>query len=315
MDQVSSHEGAEMPDEVGGVSLDDPAFWRELSSALGVANDHRTGLEEASDASSDFSDDDSDAGSSSDSTSDNSDIVAHNLQTVHHPSSEFMTIKGAQQASSSAAQSSRGAEQIAAAVARQRCQPSQDDSSELINHSNYRQHEGSDPQQSCAAPSFRPHFPAVLTEQSAASNSLHARDGHPNVTSSQGIPGHAHDLGAETATDSDDEGYEDDVSFMQAYDQTLEQQLADSRVGSLLQPGLAKSAAEQGNTNSTSHGGVSGRSHDADQKEDEEEMKPIDLDTNLVQNLLQSYAAQEGLAGPAGNLAGLLGLQLPHNAE
>ena len=43
----------------------------------------------------------------------------------------------------------------------------------------------------------------------------------------------------------------------------------------------------------------------------EEELMPVDVDVNLVQNLLASYEAQEGLAGPVGNLAGLLGLQMP----
>lgn len=37
---------------------------------------------------------------------------------------------------------------------------------------------------------------------------------------------------------------------------------------------------------------------------------PVDLDMNLVQNLLSSYQAQEGMPGPSSNLAGLLGLQL-----
>ena len=39
---------------------------------------------------------------------------------------------------------------------------------------------------------------------------------------------------------------------------------------------------------------------------------PVDVDLNLVQNLLASYEAQEGLAGPVGNLAGMLGLQMPN---
>ena len=41
-------------------------------------------------------------------------------------------------------------------------------------------------------------------------------------------------------------------------------------------------------------------------------LQPIDLDMNLVKNLLKSVAAQQGAAGPASNLAGLLGLDLPH---
>lgn len=42
----------------------------------------------------------------------------------------------------------------------------------------------------------------------------------------------------------------------------------------------------------------------------EDDMTPVDLDMNLVQNLLSSYQAQEGMAGPTSNLAGMLGLQL-----
>lgn len=37
----------------------------------------------------------------------------------------------------------------------------------------------------------------------------------------------------------------------------------------------------------------------------------MDLDLNLVQNLLASYEAQEGLPGPVGNLFGMMGLHLP----
>lgn len=39
------------------------------------------------------------------------------------------------------------------------------------------------------------------------------------------------------------------------------------------------------------------------------------MDLNLVQNLMASYNAQEGLPGPAGNLAGLLGLHFPGQNE
>ena len=39
--------------------------------------------------------------------------------------------------------------------------------------------------------------------------------------------------------------------------------------------------------------------------------KPVDLDLNLVSSLLESYASQEGLPGPAGNLVGMLGLKMP----
>jgi hypothetical protein len=39
------------------------------------------------------------------------------------------------------------------------------------------------------------------------------------------------------------------------------------------------------------------------------------VDLNLVQNLMASYNAQEGLPGPVGNLAGMLGLHFPRQNE
>jgi hypothetical protein len=35
------------------------------------------------------------------------------------------------------------------------------------------------------------------------------------------------------------------------------------------------------------------------------------VDFNLVKNMLASYSSQAGLAGPASNLLGLMGVQLP----
>ena len=49
--------------------------------------------------------------------------------------------------------------------------------------------------------------------------------------------------------------------------------------------------------------------------EDDEAMRPVDVDLNLVQSLLASYTAQEGLPGPASNMLGLLGLALPDDAD
>lgn len=37
----------------------------------------------------------------------------------------------------------------------------------------------------------------------------------------------------------------------------------------------------------------------------------MDVDVNLVENLLKSFSGQGGMAGPAGVLAGLMGVQLP----
>ncbi|KAL6227644.1 hypothetical protein ACLB2K_001601 [Fragaria x ananassa] len=43
----------------------------------------------------------------------------------------------------------------------------------------------------------------------------------------------------------------------------------------------------------------------------EEDFTPVDVDVNLVKSLLDSFSSQQGLPGPASNLLGLMGLQLP----
>lgn len=44
-------------------------------------------------------------------------------------------------------------------------------------------------------------------------------------------------------------------------------------------------------------------------------VSPVDLDINLVQNLMASFEAQEGLPGPVGNLFAMMGLNLPHEGR
>ncbi|XP_077234122.1 suppressor-like protein [Tasmannia lanceolata] len=50
-------------------------------------------------------------------------------------------------------------------------------------------------------------------------------------------------------------------------------------------------------------------------KEMEEEFTPVDVDVNLVKSLLDSFSSQQGLPGPASNLLGLMGLQLPQDSN
>uniref|UniRef100_A0A8C8BUY9 Ecdysoneless cell cycle regulator n=1 Tax=Otus sunia TaxID=257818 RepID=A0A8C8BUY9_9STRI len=45
------------------------------------------------------------------------------------------------------------------------------------------------------------------------------------------------------------------------------------------------------------------------------ELTPIDVDMNLVANLLESYSAQSGLAGPTSNILQSMGVRLPDNAD
>ena len=52
-----------------------------------------------------------------------------------------------------------------------------------------------------------------------------------------------------------------------------------------------------------------------EKEDDDDEFTPIDADFNLVKNLLESYSSQQGLPGPASNLLGLMGLQLPKDSN
>ncbi|XP_062989038.1 protein ecdysoneless homolog [Elgaria multicarinata webbii] len=45
------------------------------------------------------------------------------------------------------------------------------------------------------------------------------------------------------------------------------------------------------------------------------DLTPVDIDFNLVTNLLESYNAQAGLAGPASNILQSMGVYLPENAD
>ena len=115
---------------------------------------------------------------------------------------------------------------------------------------------------------------------------------------------------AGTATDSDDDG-----DFNEAYGAALAEQLAGTRVGATFMQ-----AADSNPAASSSAGGAAaapGTQRRVSQQPpgDGGDLQPVDIDVNLVQSLLASYAGQQGLPGPAGALAGLMGIQLPDNAD
>ncbi|KAF8377392.1 hypothetical protein HHK36_030769 [Tetracentron sinense] len=53
----------------------------------------------------------------------------------------------------------------------------------------------------------------------------------------------------------------------------------------------------------------------SDANDMDDEFTPVDVDVNLVKSLLDSFSSQQGLPGPASNLLGLMGLQLPQDAS
>lgn len=55
--------------------------------------------------------------------------------------------------------------------------------------------------------------------------------------------------------------------------------------------------------------------HNQDEDSEESDDDGVDIDYNLAKNLLESFKGQAGLAGPAGNILGLMGLQLPRDEQ
>lgn len=57
--------------------------------------------------------------------------------------------------------------------------------------------------------------------------------------------------------------------------------------------------------------GVASSTGNEEEKHDQE----VDINFDLVKNLLDSYKSQAGMAGPGGNLLGMMGIQLPADAD
>ncbi|KAK4179710.1 putative small glutamine rich protein with tetratricopeptide repeats 1 [Triangularia setosa] len=51
------------------------------------------------------------------------------------------------------------------------------------------------------------------------------------------------------------------------------------------------------------------------EEESENDGEEVDIDYNLAKNLLESFKSQAGMAGPAGNLLGLMGVTLPRDED
>ncbi len=110
----------------------------------------------------------------------------------------------------------------------------------------------------------------------------------------------AHDAwDAATATDSDDDDGTSDVNddeFMAEYDRAMNEQLRGTR--------MAETFDKLG-------GDGTHRAASKGRQGAEEHMRPVDVDLNLVSSLMESVASQQGMPGPATNLAAMLGLKMP----
>ena len=104
---------------------------------------------------------------------------------------------------------------------------------------------------------------------------------------------------AATATDSDDDDGASDVDdddFLAEYDRAMSEQLRGTR--------MAETFDKLG-------GDITQHNAGKERQGAEEHMRTVDVDLNLVSSLLESVASQQGMPGPATNLAAMLGLKMP----
>ncbi|CDY14571.1 BnaC03g48880D [Brassica napus] len=116
---------------------------------------------------------------------------------------------------------------------------------------------------------------------------------------SDGSEGSSMDMDFEDESEGEDPNDDEKEAFMESYSGAMNEELKNST--------LDKSF-EHVNQHSSKQNGKR-------REDDDDEFTPIDADFNLVKNLLESYSSQQGLPGPASNLLGLMGLQLPKDSN
>jgi hypothetical protein len=131
--------------------------------------------------------------------------------------------------------------------------------------------------------------------------------GRPAVKDRAAAPGRG-DGGGGGGEDSDD-------GFLPLYDSAMQAELAGTTLAQSFDFGLGSGGTRLGSGpsgNGAASSGGAGRAADmaAAAGRDAQGLQPVNLDMNLVRNLLRSYTAQQGSAGPAGNMAAMLGLSL-----
>ncbi|XP_063262256.1 protein ecdysoneless homolog [Prinia subflava] len=112
--------------------------------------------------------------------------------------------------------------------------------------------------------------------------------------------------------DAGNQGQEQEVSpgelvgSLKAYMNEMDRELAQTNVG--------KSFTTQ-KRGASSDEAATCESAGPDPGAEDAELAPVDVDMNLVANLLESYSAQAGLAGPTSNILQSMGVNLPENTD
>ncbi|XP_024532720.1 protein ecdysoneless homolog isoform X1 [Selaginella moellendorffii] len=102
---------------------------------------------------------------------------------------------------------------------------------------------------------------------------------------------------SDSGEDDDSKGEDD---FMEEYSDAIQHELKNSSVSkTFAQPDVSR-ASGSASTSATATG---------------DDNLHVDVDLNLLKNLLDSYSSQQGLPGPASNVLGMMGMQLPDDKE
>ncbi|NXW57994.1 ECD protein, partial [Eurystomus gularis] len=114
------------------------------------------------------------------------------------------------------------------------------------------------------------------------------------------------DLDAESQSQDQKVSPNELIGSLKSYMNEMDQELARTNVG--------KSFTTQKN-GASSVKATTSQSAGPDSGAEDAELTPVDVDMNLVANLLESYSAQSGLAGPTSNILQSMGVYLPENAD
>ncbi|XP_054838524.1 protein ecdysoneless homolog isoform X2 [Eublepharis macularius] len=114
----------------------------------------------------------------------------------------------------------------------------------------------------------------------------------------------------ELKTDNQEETQDEAVGSLKSYMDEMDNELASTNIGKSFT--TQQRTVDSGNM-------YSSQDTDSNLKDDfgaeAADLTPVDIDLNLVSNLLQSYNAQVGLAGPASNILQSMGVRLPENTD
>ncbi|KAI5919700.1 SGT1-domain-containing protein [Camillea tinctor] len=114
--------------------------------------------------------------------------------------------------------------------------------------------------------------------------------------------------------DSDDS--DDDIQDIQKLSAQMEAEL--KKLGALRldsQPKAQKALETKEALQVKGKGKASQEAGDGNNEEEEDSGEEVDIDYNLAKNLLESFKSQAGLAGPASNILGMMGIQLPRDED